>query len=163
MPKKFIETCVKSVLSQTFSDWELILIDDGSTDETPRLCDRLSGSDARIRAVHQENAGVSVARNRGIEMAAGDYLAFLDADDTVAPEAYGEMIAAMGEHFAAAAVCGYMNVSENGGSARVGAPMPDGVYGHADIMKLLIIPLLGDRISKKPDFRHRVAFCVFPL
>lgn len=79
-----LRRCVNSVLSQTVSDWELLLVDDGSTDGTAALCDAYASSDPlRIRAFHKPNGGVSSARNAGMARAAGEYLAFIDADDRV--------------------------------------------------------------------------------
>lgn len=79
--EKYLDECVKSVLAQTFSDFELILVDDGSKDASGALCDTLALTDTRIRVVHQENQGLSGARNTGIQAATGDYLMFLDSDD----------------------------------------------------------------------------------
>ena len=73
--ERFVEQCVESVRQQTFADWELLLIDDGSTDATPALCDRLA-EDPRIRVFHKPNGGVSSARNLGLQEAAGKYIAF---------------------------------------------------------------------------------------
>ncbi|MBQ6985582.1 MAG: glycosyltransferase family 2 protein, partial [Oscillibacter sp.] len=78
--------CVESVRRQTFDDWELLLIDDGSTDNSRTLCEHYAAGDARIRVLAQpRNLGVSAARNRGLQEARGDYVAFLDADDRYVP------------------------------------------------------------------------------
>lgn len=78
----YIEDCVKSVLQQSYSDFEVIIVDDGSTDNrTPQMVDSLGGMDSRIRIIHQENSGLSEARNSGISIAQGEYLLFLDGDD----------------------------------------------------------------------------------
>ena len=77
----YLEKCVRSVLDQTNAAFELLLIDDGSTDQSGSLCDRLAETDRRIRVIHQENRGLAAARNRGIEAASGEYLIFLDSDD----------------------------------------------------------------------------------
>lgn len=77
----YLERCVRSVLNQTYKDLEIILIDDGSTDGSGDLCDTLTGYDRRIRVVHQNNMGLSAARNTGIHHASGDYVIFLDSDD----------------------------------------------------------------------------------
>lgn len=81
--KQYLEKCIESVLSQSFGDFECILIDDGSKDGSSELCDKLAAQDSRIHVVHKENEGVAVARNTGIRMAAGDFLMFLDSDDTL--------------------------------------------------------------------------------
>ena len=80
---KTLEATVNSVRACGLTDYEILLIDDGSTDSTAALCDELGGKFAEIRCVHQQNAGVSAARNRGIDEAQGEYLWFVDADDTV--------------------------------------------------------------------------------
>ena len=82
----YLARAADSLRAQTLTDWELLLIDDGSTDDSPALCDRLAAQDNRIRAVHQPNRGVSAARNAGLDAARGQYLAFLDADDWVEPD-----------------------------------------------------------------------------
>ena len=79
--KPFLERCVQSVLRQTYKDLEIILVDDGSTDGSGELCDQLALSDQRIRVIHQENQGLSGARNTGIRQATGEYIIFLDSDD----------------------------------------------------------------------------------
>jgi glycosyltransferase involved in cell wall biosynthesis len=77
----YLERCVLSVLRQTYKDTEIILVDDGSTDDSGELCDKLAMTDARIRVIHQENQGLSGARNTGIRFATGEYIAFIDSDD----------------------------------------------------------------------------------
>ena len=94
---RFVESAVKSVLAQTVSDWELVIVNDGSTDGTRAILERLCAQDARIHVHHQPNGGVSAARNAGIALAKGEYLAFLDADDEWYPdclETYERVLAA---------------------------------------------------------------------
>lgn len=81
----YVENTVKSILTQTFADYELLIIDDGSTDASPQICDSLAEQDARIKVIHQPNGGVCAARNKGIELATGDYICFVDADDYIEP------------------------------------------------------------------------------
>lgn len=81
--EKYIRKCVESVLSQTFSDWELILVDDGSPDECPFICDEYAKADPRIRVVHKPNGGLASARQAGIRVAEGDYVFNLDSDDAI--------------------------------------------------------------------------------
>ena len=82
----YLDACMQSLQAQTWQNWEAVLVDDGSTDGSAALCDAWAEKDPRIRVLHQKNAGVSAARNAGIEAVQGDYLAFVDADDRVEPE-----------------------------------------------------------------------------
>lgn len=85
--EKFLEACVESVLSQDFQDWELLLVDDGSTDGSNAICRRYASADSRIRLIEQANGGVSEARNTGLDRASARYVTFLDADDELLPGA----------------------------------------------------------------------------
>lgn len=91
-----LEKCVRSVLGQTYGDLELILVNDGSADGTGVLCDRLAAQDSRVVAIHQKNAGVSAARNTGLDAAKGEYIGFVDADDTIAPDTYERALEVVG-------------------------------------------------------------------
>lgn len=84
---KYLYQCIESVINQTFTDFELLLIDDGSTDNSPDICDYFQSKDMRIKAIHKKNEGVSSARNIGLEQARGEYVCFIDSDDWI-DEAY---------------------------------------------------------------------------
>lgn len=88
----YLERCLHSVLDQEFSSYEVILVDDGSTDASWLICDRYSSTDPRFITLHQPNKGVSAARNAGINMAQGEYVMFLDADDALLPDALESMV-----------------------------------------------------------------------
>lgn len=79
--EKYLARCVDSVLSQTFSDFELILVDDGSPDKSPELCDEYAKKDSRVKVIHKKNGGLSSARNAGLEVCKGEYIFFIDSDD----------------------------------------------------------------------------------
>ncbi|WP_216395418.1 glycosyltransferase family 2 protein [Arcanobacterium phocae] len=79
--EEYIESSLRTITSQTFDDWEVILVDDGSTDHSPAICDDFARGDSRIKVIHQQNAGTSAARNAGIAAATGKYLTFMDNDD----------------------------------------------------------------------------------
>lgn len=85
--ERYLDACVASVAGQTFADLEILLVDDGSPDACPALCDAWAQRDPRIRVIHRQNGGLSAARNTGIEAAAGRFLAFVDADDLLEPDA----------------------------------------------------------------------------
>lgn len=91
----YLQRCVESLISQTYSNLEIILVDDGSTDGTGELCDRLAEDDHRIRVIHKANGGLSDARNAGIEIATGEYYSFVDGDDYIESDAYEVMIEEM--------------------------------------------------------------------
>jgi len=78
---KYLRECIESVLKQSFKDFEIILVDDGSKDDSPRICDEYSNRDTRINVIHKENEGLSMARNDGLALAKGDFVCFLDSDD----------------------------------------------------------------------------------
>ena len=88
----YLEQCVESVLVQNYKDFELIIVDDGSEDKTPELADALCVTDKRIKVLHKKNGGVSAARNAGMEIARGDYVAFLDGDDYWATDYLSYMV-----------------------------------------------------------------------
>lgn len=102
----YLNTCIESVVKQSFTDWECILIDDGSTDESGAICEAWSKKDARIRTFHQANAGVSTARNQGLKLAKGDIIAFVDSDDWVEKNYLCALFNAISKEDADLAVCG---------------------------------------------------------
>ena len=86
--EKYLRECIDSILAQTFRDFELILVDDGSTDGSGTICDEYAKQDARIRVIHQENGGITVARKSGVRVACGEYVTFVDSDDWIDREMY---------------------------------------------------------------------------
>jgi len=86
--EKYLARCLDSIVAQTFSDWECILVDDGSCDNSGKICDEYAVKDTRFCVIHQQNAGVSVARNAGLKAAKGEWIAFVDSDDWIDPNTY---------------------------------------------------------------------------
>lgn len=89
---KFLPRCIDSVLCQSFKDFELILVDDGSSDDSPAVCSRYADVDPRVKVVRQENAGASMARAKGFEHSGGEWITFVDSDDTITPDAIEKMV-----------------------------------------------------------------------
>lgn len=104
--EQYLSRCIESVLSQDCSDFELILIDDGSPDSCGSICDQYAAKDSRIRVLHQNNQGVSSARNAGLEIAQGTYYLFIDSDDWVEPGMFSAMISAAKKNNAGMVICG---------------------------------------------------------
>ena len=90
--EKYLQECVGSILNQTLSDLELILVDDGSTDSSPALCDQYAAQDTRVKVIHKANGRAASARNAGLRTATGEYVAFVDSDDWISPDMYEKML-----------------------------------------------------------------------
>ena len=88
----YLSKCLQSVINQTYTNLEIILVDDGSTDNSGEICDEFSENDNRIKVIHQKNTGVSQARKIGIDVADGKYIGFVDADDWIEPDMYETLI-----------------------------------------------------------------------
>lgn len=106
--EKYLRRCVDSILAQTFQDYEIILVDDGSPDNCGVICDEYASADSRIKVMHKKNGGVSSARNAGIDVASGEYLAFVDSDDYIAPAMYEKLIDAADSADKDIAICNFM-------------------------------------------------------
>ena len=110
--ERYLPKCIDSILAQTFTDFELILVEDGSPDNCPALCDAAAARDARIRVIHQKNGGLSAARNAGLDTARGEWVAFVDSDDTITPDFCEKLYAAVQDTGAQMVVCNYRQVDE---------------------------------------------------
>lgn len=146
--EKFLHRCLDSVSRQTFSDWELILVDDGSTDGSAALCDQFAARDDRVRVFHRKkNQGVSEARNLGLNEAKGDYITFLDADDCYEFQAL-ETLWNLREQSGADAAAGALTYLWPDGKQSVQSQLPAGIFGEEEIRDMLINPLVGDRLTQ---------------
>lgn len=112
--EKYIGKCLESVLGQTYKNVEIIVIDDGSTDQSLEVINRTVQAKSNVKVIHQENQGVSEARNRGIESAAGDYVTFLDGDDYLGESYIESLMKAAEQNNADLVICGYRKVDSEG-------------------------------------------------
>ena len=110
----YLERCVYSVCRQTYQNLEIILVDDGSTDKSGELCDRMAGEDERIRVIHKKNGGLADARNAGMDAATGNLIAFVDGDDYIDADMYEKMLDVMLKEKADTAICRYRRVYTDG-------------------------------------------------
>jgi glycosyltransferase involved in cell wall biosynthesis len=110
--EQYLRTCLNSVLNQTYNNWELILVDDGSPDNCPQICDNYAKKDNRIKVIHKKNGGVSSARNLALDNSQGDYVAFLDSDDFWHSEYLKIMIDLCQEYEADIAQCSFIRGTE---------------------------------------------------
>ena len=112
--ENFINKILDSILIRNFKDYEIILINDGSTDKSGIICDKYAKIDDRIVVLHKENGGVSSARNKGLDIAKGDYIAFVDPDDYIEPNMYKEMIQIAVSKEIDIVSCNYKKIDLNG-------------------------------------------------
>jgi glycosyltransferase involved in cell wall biosynthesis len=105
--EQYLKECIESILAQTWKNFEVILVDDGSTDSSGKICDEYSQKKEFISVIHKKNGGLSSARNAGIDVAQGDYLAFIDSDDVVHPRYLSELVAIVKKEKADLAACNF--------------------------------------------------------
>ncbi len=109
--KDYLSDCLESVIKQTFKNLEIIVVDDGSTDGSDRICDDYKKKDSRIKVIHQENRGLSAARNEGVKASSGDYVVFLDSDDYMHPDCINVLLGTAEERRVEFVRCGYLTTS----------------------------------------------------
>ena len=134
----YLDRCVRSIVTQTYENLEIILVDDGSPDNCPALCDAWGGKDARIKVIHKENGGLSDARNAGLAVAVGEYISFIDSDDWLEPTFYEALLGAMKTSGAEAAACATNFVAEDGTVLRVRQTAP-GPLGKREALRRLVM------------------------
>ena len=116
--EKYLEPCVRSLLAQSWQNLEVLLVDDGSTDHCPQICDRLAQEDSRVRVIHKPNGGVAAARNDGLRQMRGDLFCFCDSDDTVRADYLQRLYETLQQENADIAECAYVFAWENGETRR---------------------------------------------
>ena len=111
--EKYIRECIESVMNQTYSNWELILVDDGSTDKSGDICEKYAAKDERVKVIHQKNGGAANARNHGLDMATGEYICFIDSDDKIENNYVDKLLNAIKESQSDVAVCSFKQWYKN--------------------------------------------------
>ena len=140
----YIEESLESVINQTYCNLEILLVDDGSTDGSGKMCDEYEKRDSRIRVVHQDNRGLSAARNTGLNMMSGDAVAFLDSDDALMPDYIEKMFATMAKENADLVLCKYLTYRTTGRmigeSIDKERPLiPGGIYDHISSLQAMVV------------------------
>ena len=119
---KTLRRCLDSIKNQTMTEWECLLVDDGSSDGSGKMCDEYASADARFRVIHKQNEGVAIARQTGIDTAKGDYVIFADADDWVEPDWLEKLYGKISTDEADMAICDYERISSNHTEYWIGCP-----------------------------------------
>lgn len=134
----YFDKCISSVVNQTYTNLEIILVDDGSPDQCPQMCDAWAEKDARIRVIHKENGGLSDARNAGMAVATGELMTFVDSDDWIDSDMYKHLYQRMVEDHSDIAACGVQMVWEDGTPPRILTCMGNHVLSKEEAMQAII-------------------------
>jgi len=146
--EKYLDRCLESVVNQTYRDLEIILVDDGSPDNSPALCEAWAAKDSRIKVIHKKNAGLGMARNTGIENANGEYICFFDSDDYIALDTVESCYIAAQKEDADIVCFGLHNVDDCGTVITNLAPNTEKcIYENDEIMTVF----LPEMIAADPD------------
>ena len=150
--ESYLRQCVDSVLAQTYGDFELILVDDGSPDGCPAICDEYAVKDARVKVIHKSNGGIVSARQAGLQAAQGEYIAPVDGDDWIAPDFLEQAIKILDTYDVDMVSFGYTEVEENGRQTIRQEPVPEGFYDRASIERGI-----WPRVLLSKDGKHIVS------
>lgn len=143
--EKFLEKCIDSIQRQTIENWQLLLIDDGSTDGSPAMCDEYAARDKRIQVVHKSNGGVSAARNDGLELVQGKYIGFVDADDWILADMYEKLVDCAEQNSADIVMCDAKTVYADGREEldTISQLSQSGMLNRDDLRPELMLELAG--------------------
>ena len=151
-----LERCVDSLINQTFSNIEIILVNDGSTDHSGSMCDDYSKKDKRIQVVHKNNGGLSSARNAGMAIASGQYIGFVDSDDDVEPDMYEKLVNVVEEYQVDFAMADYLRIDSKGNKFFKTQDIDGGYYDRKKIIKDIFPDLI---MSESVDYGPLLSVC----
>lgn len=156
--ENYLKTCLDAVTHQHFQDFEVILVDDGSTDGSPAICDEAAKQDERIHVLHQKNGGLSAARNAGLDLAKGEWIGFLDSDDYPLPDMYEKLLDAAEKSRADIAVCNYFRVdTRNQPIENSETEMESGVLTQKEALRKVlkvVFQIANNKIYRRHIFDH---------
>ena len=158
--EQYIHQCITSILNQTYSDIEVLLIDDGSPDRSGEICEEFAMKDRRIRVFHTENKGLSAARNLGLKEAKGEYIGFVDSDDWIEPDMYGFLLQQIGESKTDISTCELWNEYQN--NQQAGNEIKDAVYYGNEAVSAMILMKIHSCVWDKLYLRDCWSNICFP-
>ena len=153
----YLPQCVQSILTQDYPDLEVILIDDGSTDDSGTICDEYAQKDSRVRVIHQKNGGAAAAKNAGLHVASGTYLSFVDSDDFLEPGAYSHMVSRLEAEQTDVIQCAYRDVYRDKTVERLHKEKLDGITAEEYLPRFTRewnCGLLWDKLYRRPLFEE---------
>ena len=137
--EKYLRRCIDSIINQTFKNIEIILVNDGSPDNCPKICEEYKNKDNRIIIINQENQGLSAARNSGIRIARGQYLVFIDSDDYIEEDMIEYLYEGIVKYDVDISCCGYVAVYDNGIKEKITVPSEDTIYKKEEALNILLL------------------------
>lgn len=158
--EKYLFRCVNSLIDQTCKNFEIILVDDGSPDKCPNMCDQFAELDSRIKVIHKINGGLSSARNAGMREAQGKYIGFVDSDDDVEPDMFAAMLEEAENNAADFVMSDYIRILSNGERSLISTNLRSGVYEKEDIKREIYPSLImGENVDYGPILS--VCHCIY--
>ena len=155
--EQFLKRCIQSVLNQSYKNIEILLVDDGSKDKSGIICDEVASLDHRIRVIHKKNAGLGYARNTGIENANGEYICFVDSDDTIHCDMIEKLYNNMQKYNADTSYCSIKKIVTDGRRNVLSNNLiiREGVFSSKNLLKQII----GNKPDEKFDFSKEMSVC----
>lgn len=154
--EQYIRTCLDSIINQTLKDIEIILVDDESPDNCPTICDEYAKKDCRIKVIHKKNGGLGFARNSGIEIATGEYVAFVDSDDYIDHTMYEKLYNIAKSNNLDTCYCGY-----NSFSGIISNPVKEvnsyTEFNGSDIKRVFLLSMIGNEVKEKSDRQYAMS------
>lgn len=158
--EQYLDRCIDSIRNQTHKNLEIILVDDGSPDQSPQMCDAFSLEDSRIRVIHKENEGLGNARNSGLEIANGDYVTFVDSDDWISADHLQNLYCIAREHNADAVIGSNTRVRSDGTVLPRKRPSEETLFVGEEIVNNLILTLIGAAPDSRKDLQIESSSCM---
>lgn len=160
--EQYLDRCLSSLVNQTLKDIEIILVDDGSPDKCPQMCDEYAKIDSRIKVIHKKNAGLGYARNSGIETASGEYIAFVDSDDYVDVKTYEKLLQFANNNKCDAVFCGFKIQTPNGKWISSNEVIKDTIWTGQEINTFMLNMIAsGARVKKERLYQMSVWHAIY--
>lgn len=158
--EKYLNRCVESIRNQTYTNLEIILVDDGSPDNCPKMCDEIQKTDNRVKVIHKQNGGLGFARNSGLEKTTGKYVTFIDSDDWINEKHIENLLSAIRKEDADLVIGSYTSVN-NSGNEKIAKSKETKVFsGLEDIENNLTLPLIGADVLASSDVEMESSCCM---
>lgn len=156
----YLLRCVDSIRRQTYQNLEIILVDDGSPDRCPVLCDEIASMDSRVKVIHKENEGLGFARNSGLDVATGQYVTFIDSDDWISEDHIDNLYVEARKSNADVVIGGHTSVSVNGEQRKYTGSIYHKTYNDKEVIEQIVLSLIGAEVGCPKDIKLSTSSCM---